>query len=69
MLISHQEGSISQLNRVRDVLIDQTQDLRKRGFVKELNAKRQEGAYWGIGKEFVGQRQALQITEEAVYSG
>ena len=40
---------MSQLGRVRDILIDQTRALRKRWFMTELDAKRQEGAYWGIG--------------------
>jgi NTE family protein len=39
----------SQLNRVRDVLIDQTRALRKRALIADLASKRYSGAYWGIG--------------------
>jgi NTE family protein len=45
---SPRSNYMSQLGRVRDILIDQTRALRKRWFVTELDAKRQEGAYWGI---------------------
>jgi NTE family protein len=40
---------ISQLDRVRDILIDQTRALRKRVLVGELSAGAYAGAYWGIG--------------------
>lgn len=39
---------ISQLGRVRNILIDQTRALRKRWLIAEMNAGRQAGAYWGI---------------------
>ena len=39
----------SQLGRVRDILIDQTRALRKRELVEDFIAKRERGAYWGIG--------------------
>jgi NTE family protein len=38
----------SQLGRVRDILIEQTRALRKRMLVRDLQAKRYTGAYWGI---------------------
>jgi NTE family protein len=38
----------SQLGRVRDVLIEQTRALRKRMLIRDLQAKRYTGAYWGI---------------------
>lgn len=40
---------ISQLARVRNILIDQTRALRKQYFVEDLAANRRSGAYWGIG--------------------
>lgn len=39
---------VSQLGRVRDILIEQTRALRKRMLVGELAEKRYAGAYWGI---------------------
>jgi NTE family protein len=41
----------SQLGRVRDILIDQTRALRKRGTIDDFESGRQRGAYWGIGTE------------------
>lgn len=38
-----------QLNRVRDILIDQTRALRKRWLIDEFTAGRRHGAYWGLG--------------------
>jgi NTE family protein len=38
----------SQLGRVRDILIEQTRALRKRMLIRDLQAKRYSGAYWGI---------------------
>lgn len=46
---SPHEDKLRQLGRVRDILIDQTRALRKRWLVAEFTAKRQRGAYWGIG--------------------
>lgn len=37
-----------QLNRVRDILIDQTRALRKRWLMDEFKAGRRHGAYWGV---------------------
>ena len=45
------EDNLLQLGRVRDILIDQTRALRKRWLISELEAKRKQGAYWGIGTE------------------
>jgi NTE family protein len=39
----------SQLDRVRDILIDQTRALRKRWLIEDFIAARKQGAYWGIG--------------------
>jgi NTE family protein len=39
---------ISQLGRVRNILIQQTRALRKRTLMADLKAKRYSGAYWGI---------------------
>jgi NTE family protein len=43
------EDYLRQLDRVRDILIDQTRGLRKRWLVTEFEAQRKRGAYWGIG--------------------
>lgn len=43
------EDHIFQLDRVRDILIDQTRALRKRWLISEFRAGRKQGAYWGIG--------------------
>ena len=40
---------VRQLDRVRDILIDQTRALRKRWLIRDFTEKRQRGAYWGIG--------------------
>jgi NTE family protein len=40
---------LRQLDRVRDILIDQTRALRKRWLITEFEAERKHGAYWGIG--------------------
>jgi NTE family protein len=40
---------LRQLDRVRDILIDQTRALRKRWLISEFEAQRKRGAYWGIG--------------------
>jgi len=42
---------VSQLGRVRNVLIDQTRSLRKRWLLDAFTAGRQEGTYWGISTE------------------
>ena len=42
---------VSQLARVRNVLIDQTRALRKRWLLAEMTAGRQLGTYWGISTE------------------
>ena len=47
---------LSQLGRVRDILIDQTRALRKRWLVEEFEAKRKRGAYWGIGTKVADYR-------------
>ncbi|NDP40237.1 MAG: patatin-like phospholipase family protein [Rhodoferax sp.] len=41
----------SQLARVRDILIDQTRALRKRHLMEDFEAKRERGAYWGVGTD------------------
>ena len=50
---SHEESPrgdyFSQLGRVRDILIDQTRALRKRQLIQDFEAKRERGAYWGVG--------------------
>jgi NTE family protein len=43
------EDYLRQLDRVRDILIDQTRALRKRWLITEFEAQRKRGAYWGIG--------------------
>lgn len=49
-LETHVSGDyISQLGRVRDILIDQTRALRKRWLISDLAAGRKRGAYWGVG--------------------
>jgi NTE family protein len=42
------EDYVSQLGRVRDILIDQTRALRKRWVIEEFEAGRKRGAYWGV---------------------
>ncbi len=42
---------ISQLGRVRDILIDQTRALRKRDAIENFESERERGAYWGIGTD------------------
>jgi NTE family protein len=46
---SPNEDYLRQLDRVRDILIDQTRGLRKRWLIAEFQAERKRGAYWGIG--------------------
>ena len=43
------EDYLRQLDRVRDILINQTRALRKRWLIGDLEAGRKRGAYWGIG--------------------
>src|SRR5690606_34906778 len=40
---------LGQLGRVRGIMMEQTRALRRRMLIAELEAKRLEGAFWGIG--------------------
>jgi NTE family protein len=42
---------VSQLGRVRDILIDQTRALRKSNLMDDFNNNRRRGTYWGITTE------------------
>jgi NTE family protein len=42
------ENPVSQLGRVRDILIDQTRALRKRWLIDQFENHRRAGAYWGV---------------------
>jgi NTE family protein len=42
------ENPLSQLGRVRDILIDQTRALRKRWLIDQFENHRRAGAYWGV---------------------
>ena len=45
------EDYVSQLGRVRDILIDQTRALRKRWLIQEFIEQRRKGAYWGVATD------------------
>ena len=49
--LSPKNNYVSQLGRVRDILIDQTRALRKRWLVEDFNGMRRLGTYWGIGTQ------------------
>lgn len=55
----------SQLSRVRDILIDQTRALRKRNLVDDFIAKRERGAYWGIGTKIADFNAAQAIATDS----
>jgi NTE family protein len=55
---------VSQLGRVRNVLIDQTRALRKRWLLDEMSAGRQAGTYWGISTE-IGRYQVGTIVRDS----
>ena len=55
---------VSQLGRVRNVLIDQTRALRKRWLLAEMQAGRQAGTYWGISTE-IGRYQIGTIVKDS----
>ena len=55
---------VSQLGRVRNVLIDQTRALRKRWLLADMSAGRQAGAYWGISTE-IGRYQVGTICHDS----
>lgn len=58
-------GSLFQLGRVRDVLIDQTRALRKRWLIDEFKAGRKRGAYWGIGTRIGAYGDVPRLTDDS----
>lgn len=49
--LSPKGNYLSQLGRVRDILIDQTRALRKSSLIDDFVAKRRQGTYWGVATQ------------------
>lgn len=62
------EDDIFQLDRVRDILIDQTRALRKRWLMTEFQAGRKRGAYWGIGTPMAAYGSTHRMTGDSTLS-
>lgn len=58
-----------QLNRVRDILIDQTRALRKRWLIEEFTANRNQGAYWGLGTQIADYADSLAVATDNGITG
>jgi len=51
MELSPKGNYLSQLGRVRDILIDQTRALRKSSLIDDFTAQRRLGTYWGVATQ------------------
>jgi NTE family protein len=57
---------VSQLGRVRNILIDQTRALRKRWLLDDFTAGRRAGTYWGIGTTIADYRVGVVAADSPV---
>ena len=56
---------VSQMNRVRDILINQTRALRKRQLIDEFQKQLRAGAYWGVTTQIANYQLADAIAHDS----
>jgi NTE family protein len=63
------ENPISQLGRVRDILIDQTRALRKRWLIDQFENHRRGGAYWGVTTKIAAYEASAALAQDNTITG
>ncbi|BCA26729.1 patatin-like phospholipase family protein [Metapseudomonas otitidis] len=58
-----------QMNRVRDILIDQSRALRKRWLISDFEKKNRYGAYWGIDTHIGDYKDKLAVAQDTTVTG
>ena len=69
MEVSPRDNYLSQLGRVRDILIDQTRALRKSWLIDEFDAKRRLGTYWGVATQIKDYKIPTLVKDSEVTAG